>query len=314
MTLNKLPLLLKSYPAKRKERIKKIGLRVGLAILVLVLGWLVFRGLWEYAATLPQYQISPATAKVIKAPSWLKDDFAQQVAYAKGLEDNFSLLESGISRKLAAIYAQNPWVKKVRFVEKDFSGSVRIGLILRQPVGIVRKAGKFFLVDVEGRRLPGMWLEQAALGLELPLIINVEKGPPAAGKIWPGKDVRHGAAVAYCLLNFNIPEVNITGIDVANVGGRFNPYQREISLITDKRTRILWGRSPLASSPGELSPATKIALILGVLEDEGGLGHLEYVDISIEPPAVKPRTSFLSRAVLYSSPPIRASRMGRNNQ
>jgi len=98
MTLKKLPLLLKSYPAKRKERIKKIGLRVGLAILVLVLGGLVFRGLWEYAATLPQYQISPATAKVIKAPSWLKDDFAQQVAYAKGLKDNFSLLVSGISR------------------------------------------------------------------------------------------------------------------------------------------------------------------------------------------------------------------------
>ena len=296
MTERKLPPIVKTYPVRGRERITKNGLKVVLAIFILILGWLLFRGLRDYAAGLPRYQISPATAKVTQAPSWLKDNFAQEVAYPKGLEDNFSLLESGISRRLATIYAQNPWVKKVKFVEKDFSGSVRIGLILRRPVGIVRKAGKFYLVDVEGRRLPGMWLSKAALGLDLPLIISVEKGAPAVGEIWPGKDVPHGAAVAYCLLNFSIPEVNITGIDVANVGGRFNPYEREISLLTDKRIRILWGRSPVVSSPGELSSATKIGSLIGVVKKQGGLDHLEYVDISIDPPVFKPRTSFLSRA------------------
>ena len=305
MTERKLPPIVKTYPARRRKRITKNGFKVVLAIFILVLVWVLFRELRDYAAGLPRYQISPATAKVTKAPSWLKNDFAQEVAHPGDLEDNFSLLESGISRRLATIYAQNPWVEKVKFVERDFSGSVRIGLILRRPVGIVRKAGKFYLVDVEGRRLPGMWLSKAALGLDLPLIINVKKGPPAVAEIWPGKDVPHGAAVAYCLLNLSIPpcvpsgkEVNITAIDVANVGGRFSPSEREVSLLTEKRTRILWGRSPVVSSPGELSPATKIGSLIGVVEKQGGLDHLEYVDISIDPPTVKPRTSFLSGALL----------------
>jgi hypothetical protein len=301
MSEKRLPLLVRISPAKRKEAFKKIGLRVSLVILILILGWLLFRALWQYASTLPQYQISPATAEVVKAPSWLREDFAKEVAYPGGWKHNFSLLESGISRKLAAIYARNPWVKKVKFVERDFSGKVRIGLVLRQPVGIVQKARVFYLVDIEGRRLPGMWLSRAAVGLDLPLIINVEKNAPKAGEIWPGKDVRHGAAVAHCLAHFNIPIVKTSAIDLANVGGRFNPYQREISLITAKGTRILWGRSPLASSPGELTPATKIALLMGVLEGGRSLDHLEYVDISIDPPAVKPRDAFLYQTLLYPS-------------
>ncbi|KPJ57980.1 MAG: hypothetical protein AMS15_09385 [Planctomycetes bacterium DG_23] len=292
MSERKLPLFVKISRAKGKEKIKKIGLRVGLAIFILIFGWLLFRGLWQYAATLPQYQLSPATAKVTRAPSWLKEDFAKEVARPSGLEENFSLLESGISQRLADSFSRNPWVRKVKFVERDFSGKVRIGLILRQPVAIVRKGVEFYLVDIDGRRLPGMWLKRRAVGLDLPLIINMEKGAPEVGEIWPGKDVCHGAAVAHCLTSFDLSQVNITAIDVANVGGRFSPYQREIVLLTDKGTRILWGRAPHSSSPGELTPATKIALLLGVVSKEGGLDHLEYVDISIHPPVKKLRAAF----------------------
>ena len=132
------------------------------------------------------------------------------------------------------------WVSRVNYVRRTGGGRFEISCRYRLPTALVQHGDKFFLVDAEAVRLPGVYVPNRAWRL----IDGVAKPAPQAGARWEGEDVRAALAVLAALR----PEPfgwQIVGIVVENFGGRRDPRACHIELMTDQAGgRIRWGSAP----------------------------------------------------------------------
>jgi hypothetical protein len=263
-----------------------------LAGFILVAGYFLLREVRGYVMGLERFQVSPATLKFTRMPSWVTPKVAEQLSRVPDLPERFSLLEPGLAKRVAEAYAQNPWVADVPVVERRFPNCLRVHLVLRQPTAVVRYRGLYHVVDGEGVRLPMQFRSWPAPDCQLPVIIGATAEPPESGSLWSDESVRAGCAVARLLAaqNFNRPLAVVT-IDASNVGGRVSRADPEIVLHTTAGTSILWGRSPLEWRPGDGSQTVgrKLAYLKRLAEHED-LDRLEYADIRYDRLLVKDRT------------------------
>jgi cell division septal protein FtsQ len=266
--------------------------RVLLAAFILVAGYFLLEQVRKYVTGLERFQVSPATLKFTRTPAWVTPKVQEQLACAPDLPERFSLLEPGLARRVAEAYRHNPWVADVPVVERRFPNCLKVHLLLRQPMAVVRYRGVYHLVDGEGVRLPlqfGFWPHP---DFQLPVIIGATTEPPKPGSAWPDESVRAACAIARLLAaqNFDRP-LAVTTIDASNLGGRASRTDPDIILQTASRTRILWGRSPLAWQPGDGSQTVgrKLAYLKRLAECED-LGRLDYADIRYDRLLVKDRS------------------------
>ncbi|HWB52698.1 MAG TPA: hypothetical protein VG722_00830, partial [Tepidisphaeraceae bacterium] len=108
-------------------------------------------------------------------------------------------------------------------------------------------------------QLPKVMYEPASDGghTQLRIIQGVRKHPTEAGAIWTGTDVIDGLKMAALLAGHHFTD-DILRIDVTNAGGRADPRQPFIVLLTKAGTQIRWGRPPGENDFTEASPIEKL--------------------------------------------------------
>jgi hypothetical protein len=266
--------------------------RMLLAAFIVVAGYFLLREVRGYVMGLERFQVSPATLKFTKTPTWVTPKVEEQLSRVPDLPESFSLLEPGLAKRVAEAYARNPWVADVSGVERRFPSCLKVHLTLRQPMAVVRYRGFYHLVDGEGVRLPLQFRSWPHPDFQLPVIVGASVEPPPSGSLWPDRSVRAGCAVARLLAaqNFNRP-LTVTTIDASNVGGRVSRGDPDIVLLTTSGASIFWGRSPLEWQPGDGSQTVsrKIAYLRRLAEHEN-LDRMEYADIRYDRLLVKDRS------------------------
>jgi hypothetical protein len=118
-------------------------------------------------------------------------------------------------------------------------------------------------------------------------VAGVSANPPLAGMVWKDRGLNSAISVA-CILDENnlLDTLKTNTIDVANIGGRVNPKESEIVLVTQDKIRIEWGRPPDTDKFGELSVADKINNIKTVLSACPQLRGVKYVKIQFDQPYI----------------------------
>jgi len=270
-------------------------LRLLIGALVAAGGWLALAMARDKAVDLRDFQVSPASLEFISKPDWLKGPLERQLKNFGWSGEKISLLDTQAARKVAAALKANPMVKEVKSVERDFPDRVRAEVELREPVALVMRNNRYYIVDAEGTRLPGEFAVRTAVGMDLLLIPYVYTTPPPAGKIWDDPAVVEAARLADFLKNHleTVKRARITAIDSSNIGGRRSERESEIVLLTADHTKILWGRSVHTHNVTELPAEDKIANLKEVLDRTGGLADKEYVDLRFADPVYRSRSYYI---------------------
>ena len=269
--------------------------RLLIGALVAAGGWLALAMARDKAVDLKDFQISPSNLEFISKPEWVRGPIERQLKNFGWAGEKISLLDTEAARKVAAALAANPMVREVTSVERQFPDRVRAKVELREPVALVLRGNRYYMVDAEGTRLPGEFPSKSATGLDLVMVAYVRSTPPPAGKIWDDPAVVEAARLAGFLKGYPelVKKARITAIDSSNIGGRRSQRESEITLLTADHTRILWGRSVYTPNVTELPAADKIANLEKVLQETGRLSDKEYVDLRFADPVYRSRTYYI---------------------
>ena len=254
------------------------------------------------------YQVSASSLRLGEGPLWMTPGMLAELDV--GLLDpdfpqRFSLLDEGVTERIAAAYARCVWVESVKRIEKHdprvdpSRPPLEIVLKFRRPVAFVETPRGSCLVDASGVRLPGMYREPA-LGAERLLVIRgVATRPPEVGQAWLDASLDAGLRVAEAV-GPHRDRFQLASVDVSNCGGRRDPHETEIALLTENGTRIKWGKapSPEAARLREKTPEEKLAYLAYVYRQMGGRvdGVLAYIDIPNEAIRRRPATSHRVRS------------------
>jgi len=273
-------------PERTGEAAAQTVLRVLLAVVLVVSGYLLAVQMKEYLMGLERFQVSPASINFLSLPSWVTPEIRAEIAQVPGLPERFSILEPGLAGRVARAYRLNPWVSEVTLVERRFPNRLKVGLVLRRPVAVVRYRGSYFLADAKGVRLPLRFRSWPQPGYRLLIVIGATEPPPPSGTAWQDEAVRAGCAVAELLRTRGLDRaLQITAVDASNLEGRIRRDQPDIVLHTASRMRIFWGRSPLRWRPGDGSQTVKRKLYyLQQLARSRNLNlrRLDYVDLRFD--------------------------------
>jgi len=267
------------------------------AVVTLAVGCAAVYGLGalhEGVRRAPAYQVSATSLRLVEGPSWMTPGILAELDV--GLLDpefpqRFSLLDDGVLSRIAAAYERCVWVERVKCIEKHdprvdpSRPPLEIVLKFRRPMAFVETSRGYCLVDARGVRLPGMYREPQLGAVRLLVIHGVATSPVGVGAVWSDASLSAGLRVADAV-EPRRERFGLVTLDVTNVGGRCDPAETEIALLTASGTRIKWGRapSPEAQRLREKSPAEKLAYLAYVYKQMGGRvdGVLDCVDIPNE--------------------------------
>lgn len=181
--------------------------------------------------------------------------------------------------EIASRVADVGWVGKVHHVRRTGGGRFDISCRYRQPAAIVLHQGTGYLVDADGIRLPGKYVQHPSWRT----VFGVQSEPPPPGQKWEGDDLRNGLAVLTTVqLEPFAPQ--IIGVAVENHVGRRDPRMGHIELVTDRPGgRIRWGSAP-GMELEENGAGQKLALLRKNYLDTGraDAGHV-VIDVSVFP-------------------------------
>jgi hypothetical protein len=180
---------------------------------------------------------------------------------------------------IATALAAVPWVKEVTSVHRFPDRHIEVRCQFRTPTALVQKVDKFYLVDPDGVRLPGEYVNDPAYFI----VQGVGANTPEPGKAWPGDDLRAGLAVVK-LLHAEPYRGQITGVLVHNFAGREDPRRPHVVLATDRGGgRIVWGSAP-GKEIEENTIAAKLSLLRTNFERYGRVdANRAVIDISVHP-------------------------------
>ena len=275
----------------------RLGKGIAVAVVTMAVGAGALYGLEVLRETVreePGYQVSAASLRLVDGPSWMTPGILAELDV--GLLDpdfpqRFSLLDAGVTARIAAAYERCVWVRRVKRIEKHDPRvdpgrpPLEIVLEFRRPLAFVQTPRGYALLADDGVRLPGMYA-QSQLGADRLLVVSgVSSRPPEVGETWADAALTAGLAVADAVAPKRAA-FRLASVDVSNVGGRRDPREAEVALVTAAGTRIKWGMapSPEAERLREKSPAEKLAYLAYVYQQMGGRvdGVLAYIDIPNE--------------------------------
>jgi len=225
-----------------------------------------------------EYQLRIENIHITRLPRWVPADLVEQVAERAGFgaeasplgtAGNPSLLDDGLAERIAQAFRLHPWVAEVRRVQIQFPAKVDVALRYRRPVAMVEVKQGLFPVDADGVLLPpaDFSVSQAR---RYPLIRNVHSTPQGpAGTNWGDIVVNAGARLTAVLTpywkKFRLAAVRVPNRQRANT----TIDDLVLVLITQRGSRIIWGRVPGSKHPGELSTERKIGRLEKYLTDFG---------------------------------------------
>lgn len=242
----------------------------------------------KYVSNLPEYD-NALTIELVNPPEWLKANshIADRILDRSGLTSVDRRLSKGLVHQVASEIGSIGWIKRVHEVSIGADDVVRICCDYREPVGWVAHGSHYYLIDAEQVRLPGRYLRsEVDRDSGLLLVLGACQPPPAEGHHWEGDDI--SAALRMIGLLRDRPYVNqVSGVIVANYGGRYDLREPHIELRTDKGTRIRWGRAP-GEEIDEPTATQKLAHLQGIWRDHSRIDmNQEWIDIQIWPDRAK---------------------------
>ncbi|MBI4618235.1 MAG: hypothetical protein HY720_31845 [Planctomycetes bacterium] len=248
--------------------------------------------LWEHVTAMPRFQIDIGELRIVDRPDWMPERVATEIRVPAAMAGTYSIFDPELVPRVGAGFVANPWVREVREVRRVYPDSIHVSLDLCRPVAWVVRGEQQYLVDGEGVCLPAWGAVGSDLGFPLPAIRGAVRPPPSPGARWSDQGVREGARVGEIVLGSStLASLDIVAIDVSNVGGRKDPKVGEITLLTRRGTRIVWGRTDLS---GRLKLSTERRLEIleshleaGLLSAHPGLAGIAEIEVSYGQPIVR---------------------------
>ena len=230
----------------------------------------------QYSATEP----TPLTIELVDKPAWMSDYLARQIAATVPRRSaspfDHNLLVDAVDRLRA-----NPWVREVRQVRRSYGEGPGDTLVVdcdyRVPIALVKWGLYYWLVDNDGFKLPDQFTEaelpQVTGGrdghTELRVVTGVRQPPPENGQRWAGGDLSAALDMAKLIHGKGFLD-SVTGINVANFGGRMGRAEPQVVLDTKDHTQVWWGRPPLSDDfYVEVPVAKKLATLQAVVQQFG---------------------------------------------
>jgi hypothetical protein len=256
-------------------------------------------------SALAEYQVDARSIQVTPPNRWVPDDLAGQVIRQAELPEQLSLLDDGLAEKLAAAFADHPWVARVVQVRTSRETGISVDLEYRTPVLMVETGRGAYPVDVEGVLLPPADFSVAE-ARRFPHLRNVKSQPAGpAGVPWGDVIVVGAARLATTLapgqdLSRYWDRFQLEAIE-APVPGQAEPQLAELNyeLVTRGGSRIVWGRPP-GGDELEPPPAQKLGRLEQYLSRYGSfeapdgpyridIRHFEVIEVG-SLSETKPRT------------------------
>lgn len=220
------------------------------------------------------------------------DDEAQAIVAREG-----GPLSVRVLAELGEWIGGTGWVESVRRVSRTPSGTISIDVAWHQPAAVVRQGARDHVISAEGRRLPLAWSTGAS---GMPAILGAERGTPAdevrAGEPWPDLEVQAGVELLM-LLHRELgddPNIGPRGFDQVRAVdvSKYRTLQ-QLAIITDRNTRIVWGRAPGDPVQDVVSTSQKLSRLTN-LRSHPDYGRridagMSYLDLSSGPILVDQR-------------------------
>ena len=207
----------------------------------------------DYVARNVAFPGTPPRVVLQNRPVWMSDLLAEQIVRAAQPAARIQL--SIINSWWISTASSSPAPGFAKFGR--FAGSMKTRraipsrsiAITCAPVALVEWGDTFWLVDGDGVKLPAQFnssqLNQVVRGADHRINIRIIQGvlnpPVAAGKKWPGDDLKAGIEMVKLLYGLPYAE-EIVKVDVQNYGGRISLRHAQLELGTLYDTTIKWGR------------------------------------------------------------------------
>jgi hypothetical protein len=184
-------------------------------------------------------------------PDWLRGDPAVDLELlVRECVSDDPLDQASLVRAREALLGTG-WFESIAQVRRMDEGSVEVVGSYAEPAALVRWRGRDWLVDAQARALPISW--DAGSGPLLAAVLGVRSGPPRlAGEQWAGADLTAALAVLAVVDRQPWAE-QVQAVDLSQFD-----RDRSLSLLTDRSTRIRWGRAPGSEKGAEVSAAMKL--------------------------------------------------------
>ena len=227
-----------------------------------------------HVAASPKYQVTAPIVQVSETPLWWEKEFEDQINRTCAFADGASTFDDGLLTKIAAAYLQCPWVKRVRWVKKQFPNKIRASIDIRWPAAAVAfgpaNSRRYYLVGRDGIRLPKFYSTWPQQGLNVPFIVGTRVVPPPPGERWGEGSVIAAIEIVQRLKANGVIRkgINITAVGVGNYLGRLSRAKSEFVVYAENNCVIEWGRAPSTNRPGELPVKEKIAKLERFLSEE----------------------------------------------
>jgi hypothetical protein len=256
---------------------------------------------------LPMFRVDAARAELLASPDWLPSEWLDEARGAIAAHGAFSIFSDAELAGIRADLESLPWVKGVHEVERALPRTVRLAVTPRSPVASVECGGSLVLVDEESIVLPVATFAADRIAA-MPRIVRWrgEFSPPRIGQAWNDPAVQDGVSVALTIPKFRatLPGIQVAKIDVTNSGGKVDPRESELLLVTPQNVKIKWGRAPRTHVFGELPVEAKLENLARVDRKFPGLRGVSVVNLRYDEPDIfDDQGQWVQRPTAMAPPP-----------
>ncbi|MEK7467205.1 MAG: hypothetical protein AAB074_07325 [Planctomycetota bacterium] len=274
-----------SASEKPQSVLARYGFSASVAVLGVLMLVLIHRSVYAYLTSGDDYTIDLATLHVADRPEWAGDGLISEIKSTAPLSGKMSIFDPDLTKNVTEHYQKNPWVSRVLSVQKEFPNTLRVKVEMRKPLVAVERKGEFILIDRDGVRIPGSYVNVPKFTFTVCRVLGVRSTPPEAGKKWSDVGVDAAVGVASALSENRVDRMmTVHSIDVSRVGrgGR----ETEVILHAEDSVPIEWGRSPSSREYGELTVEEKVRNLKGVLMSQPRLKGVGRVKVQFDDPVV----------------------------
>ena len=273
------PYGLKRFPAEWSAALLGGATRATVvALCAIVMAACVF-GMKRYVEREVALPKAPPAVSLKNRPAWMTDFLAAQIAASVRPAGLHSTFDHQMLIDRVAMLKANPWIRNVRQVRRVYGkrpgDTLEIDCDYRAPIALVRWQKDYWLVDVDGVKLPEKFaaadVPKIVIGPDgrtnIRIVDGVHRPPPQPGKHWGGEDLVAGLDMIRRL--YGLPYADeIVKVDVANFGGRNDYREAQLVLGTKFGSEIRWG-APVGARSFEVRPQQKFEYLRQVYEEFG---------------------------------------------
>ena len=273
----------------------RTGTLIALIVVAVLIAWYAaWHKIGDEVLASEQYWLTCENVELMPPADFIRRDIRREVFRDASLDGPLSILDDGLTERIANAFELHAWVASVVRVTKHHPAKVTVQLEYRRPVCMVVSDWQLYPVDVEGVLLPHEDFSplEARAYPQLDGVDSLPIGP--VGTRWGDAGVLGGAEiVAACGTAWT--ELGLDRIVASPLADIGYGDEHSYDLFTKAGSQIHWGRPPSTKRPNEAPAADKIARLRLYVAENGtleGPNGPQYFDVSDRPSAPQgPRTA-----------------------